>query len=253
MNRNIFSIGIVASSLVLGACAADMSTADMIQLGMSGAQALALNDGQLRDSANQSCAQMDSKNTLAASNSAYAQRLRHIVKGLPSTADGASLNYQVYLAKDVNAWAMPNGCIRVYSGLMDVMSDDEVRGVLGHEIGHVDLGHSKNRYRVAAAAAIGREALSRSSNSTVARLSASEVGDLTQKFLNAQFSQQQELAADDYSYHLHVRQGLNPRPIASSFDKLTKLSGGGSTLFSSHPGASNRAERIRQRIAQDGK
>ncbi|BBQ84581.1 hypothetical protein WP3W18E02_31100 [Klebsiella sp. WP3-W18-ESBL-02] len=33
---------------------------------------------------------------------------------------------------DVNAWAMANGCVRVYSGLMDLMNDNEVEGVLGH-------------------------------------------------------------------------------------------------------------------------
>ncbi|VTR30443.1 Uncharacterized metalloprotease yggG [Serratia fonticola] len=34
---------------------------------------------------------------------------------------------------------MANGCIRVYSGLMDMMDDNEVEGVLGHEMGHVAL------------------------------------------------------------------------------------------------------------------
>ena len=31
------------------------------------------------------------------------------------------------MTKDVNAWAMGNGCVRVYSGLMDQMNDDEPR------------------------------------------------------------------------------------------------------------------------------
>ncbi|STL35893.1 peptidase, M48B family [Escherichia coli] len=38
--------------------------------------------------------------------------------------------------------AMANGCVRVYSGLMDMMNDNEIEGVLGHELGHVALGHS---------------------------------------------------------------------------------------------------------------
>ena len=64
----------------------------------------------------------------------------------------------------VNAFAMANGCIRVYSGLMDMMTDNEVEAVLGHEMGHVALGHVKkgmqvalgtNAIRVAAASAGG--------------------------------------------------------------------------------------------------
>ncbi len=74
------------------------------------------------------------------------------------------MNYKVYMAKDVNAFAMANGCIRVYSGLMDMMTDNEVEAVLGHEMGHVALGHVKkgmqvalgtNAIRVAAASAGG--------------------------------------------------------------------------------------------------
>jgi hypothetical protein len=40
------------------------------------------------------------------------------------------VNYKVYMAKDVNAFAMANGCIRVYSGLMDMMTDNEVEAVI---------------------------------------------------------------------------------------------------------------------------
>lgn len=38
------------------------------------------------------------------------------------------------MTSDVNAWAMANGCVRVYSGLMDMMNDNEIEGVLGHEL-----------------------------------------------------------------------------------------------------------------------
>ena len=158
---------LLCSTLFLGACANNMSTNDLLSLGTSGVQALTLTDGQLRDTANQSCAQMDKANNMAPANSKYSQRLNNIKKGLPSSIDGVPLNFQVYQVRDINAWAMPNGCIRVYSGLMDLMTDDEVRGVLGHEIGHVQLGHSKNRFRVAALASLGREVLAKSGNSTL--------------------------------------------------------------------------------------
>ncbi len=42
---------------------------------------------------------------------------------------------------------MANGCIRVYSGLMDMMTDNEVEAVIGHEMGHVALGHVKKECR----------------------------------------------------------------------------------------------------------
>jgi uncharacterized protein YicC (UPF0701 family) len=45
--------------------------------------------------------------------------------------DRMRLNCKVYMTQDVNA--TPDGSIRVYSGLMDLMTDQELRGVLGHD------------------------------------------------------------------------------------------------------------------------
>jgi len=38
---------------------------------------------------------------------------------------------------DVNAFACGDGSIRVFSALMDLMDDDELMAISGHEIGHV--------------------------------------------------------------------------------------------------------------------
>ena len=62
---------LLCSTLFLGACANNMSTNDLLSLGTSGVQALTLTDGQLRDTANQSCAQMDKANNMAPANSKY--------------------------------------------------------------------------------------------------------------------------------------------------------------------------------------
>ena len=153
------------------------------------------------------------------------------------------------MTKDVNAWAMANGCVRVYSGLMDLMSDDEVRGVLGHEIGHVALGHTKRAMQVAYTTAAARGALGATGNATLAALSTSQIGELGETFINAQFSQRQESEADDYSFDLLTKNGANRQALVTAFQKLAKLDGGQSSLLSSHPGSEARAKHIQDRIA----
>lgn len=96
---------------------------------------------------------------------------------------------------------MANGCIRVYSGLMDMMNDNEVEGVLGHEMGHVALGHTRKAMQVAYSATAARSAIS-SLGGVSATLSQSQLADLGEKYVNAQFSQKQESEADDYSFDL---------------------------------------------------
>ena len=64
---------------------------------------------------------MDAKAKIAPANSEYSQRLNKIAAALGDNINGQPVNYKVYETKDVNAFAMANGCIRVYSGLMDLM------------------------------------------------------------------------------------------------------------------------------------
>jgi len=73
--------------------------------------------------------------------------------------NGQPLNFKVYQSKEVNAFAMPDGSIRIYSGLMDKMNDNELAFVIGHEIGHVAEGHSKKRFQTALLVGAGRDAL----------------------------------------------------------------------------------------------
>ena len=91
--------------------------------------------------------ELDAKNTVAKGNT-YAKRLEKITAKLKNE-DGLTLNYKVYMVKDVNAFALPDGSIRVFAGLMDMMTDDELFFVIDHEIGHVKLGHSADAFRVA--------------------------------------------------------------------------------------------------------
>lgn len=218
----------------------------LTQAGGSLFSAASLSDANVKQLSDQSCAEMDKKNTVATADSTYAKRLTNIMAGLKNT--GLPLDAKVYMTKDVNAWAMANGCVRVYSGLMDLMTDDEVRGVLGHEIGHVALGHTKAAMQVAYSTAAARGLLGSLGNTTLTALSSSQVGELGETFINAQFSQRQESAADDYSYDLLTKNGQNRQALVTAFQKLAKLDGGNSSLLSSHPGSAARAQHIQDRL-----
>ena len=145
---------------------------------------------------------------------------------------------------------MDNGCIRVFAGLMDMMTDDEVRAVVGHEIGHVLLGHSKKSMQTAYTLQAARGAAG--AVSATAALNQSELGDLGHKFIEAQFSQAQETDADDQSYGMLHKEKLSRTGLVTLFQKLAKLEGSGHSMFSSHPSSPDRAQRIQSRIDKDG-
>ncbi|GHD59005.1 M48 family metallopeptidase [Jeongeupia chitinilytica] len=240
-------VAITASMLAFSGCA-QMDANALLQSGATAAQAAMLTDADVQKLSVQSCQQQDAQSKIAPASSSYAKRLNNVMKGLPTSVNGAPLNFKVYQTKDVNAWAMANGCVRVYSGLMDLMTDDEVRAVLGHEIGHVALGHTKKAAQVAYSVAAARGAVGAAGNATVTALSKSQLADLGEQLINAQFSQSQESAADDYSFDLLKSKGYNPQALVTSFQKLAKLDGGNSSIMSSHPASADRAKHIQDRI-----
>ncbi|WMY73058.1 M48 family metallopeptidase [Buttiauxella selenatireducens] len=220
---------------------------------MSAYKAATLSDADVKAISNNSCKEMDSESQIAGKSSKYTKRLNKIAKSLGSQINGTPVNYKVYLTSDVNAWAMANGCVRVYSGLMDMMSDNEVEGVLGHEMGHVALGHSLEKMQTAYATMAARDAISATSG-VASQLSQSQLGDLAEGVINATFSRSEESEADDFSYDLLKKRKINTQGIATSFDKLATLSGGESkSMFNSHPPSTERAQHIRDRIAADKK
>jgi putative metalloprotease len=224
-----------------------MDSNTLLGSGMNLVKAATLTDAEVKSLADAACAESDRLNTVAPAKNKYSVRLAGIMKKFGPSIDGTPIDAKVYLVRDVNAFAMANGCVRVFAGLMDLMNDDEVRGVVGHEMGHVALGHTKKAMQTAYTAAAAR-GVAASGTGVVAQLSQSQLGELTEALVNAQFSQTQELAADDYSFDLLTKLKLKREGLVTAFQKLAKLDNGASSMLSSHPSSPDRAKRIEDRI-----
>ena len=241
----------IALALALSAAATTGSAIDLggaLGAGSKLAKGATLSEQEVRENAAQACAYMDQNNKVAPAGNPYAKRLAAITKGL-NNEDGLQLDFKAYLVQDVNAFAMANGCVRVFAGLMDQFSDDEVRGVIGHEIGHVKLGHSLSKMRTALLTAGAREGVAASGKGRASEIAASQIGGLAESVVNSQFSQKEELAADEYGYHFMVRHSYDPNAMVSMFKKL----GGSGGLVSSHPASPKRAKNIESLIAKGAK
>ncbi|WP_243140659.1 M48 family metallopeptidase [Pelistega ratti] len=230
-------------ALSLGACKT-LDVASAIEAGSSLFQAASISDDEMKAIGLQSAKKLDAENKTAPASNAYAKRLNKITKNFKSY-NGIPLNFKVYLTKSVNAFALPNGDVRVYAGLMDLMTDDEVLFVVGHEIGHVIEGHSKARMRTNLLATAARQAAVASGNSIASTLSSGEIGELAHNFVNAQYSQSQEYDADTFGLKI-LKENNRPKEAGvSALRKLASLNGGSNaSILSSHPDSLKRAERI---------
>lgn len=231
-------------------------------LALSGAskaiQALTISDEQIQAYVRQSVIQMDAQNKVSPATSSYSKRLANLTRGL-TDVDGLPLNFKVYETKQVNAFACADGSVRVYSGLMDLLSDDEVLGVIGHEIGHVALKHSKKEMQNAYLTSAALDGLG-SVSTSLASLSQSQLRAFGEAALNARYSKKQELQADDYGYEFLKAKGKNPIAMIKSFQKMLALKNSQSSatsssmnqLLSSHPDLETRINRIAEKAIADG-
>lgn len=256
MKKNLLKgAGIILAMTMMTGCGSSMDMNRLMSAATQSIQAMTLTDDQVAQYVHQSVLQMDSQNPVASENDAYTKRLRNLTSGLTSV-DGIPLNFKVYKVTDVNAFACADGSVRVFAGIMDLMNDDELLGIIGHEIGHVALHHSRNQLKNELMNGALRDAIG-STSSTMAALTDSQLAQIGQALMSAKYSQKQETAADDFGYDFLRGAGRNPWGMVSSFEKLEKLENGNQSsyitqMFSSHPDTQARIAHISARCQQDG-
>lgn len=249
---------LLATVAALSSCSVigKLNTQRLQQGGLYLAQALILTDDQVKEYVHQYVVQMDAESQVLPASSPYTKRLNRLVANFKSV-DGQPLNFKVYKENEINAFACADGSVRVYTGIMDAMTDQELLGVIGHEIGHVAMHHTRKQMQVGMVTSATLQGLA-STSDKVAALTDSQLGALGEYIVNAKYSRVQESEADDYGYDFLVKGKKNPWAMVMAFEKLQKMDGGSgktsvvANLFSSHPNTATRIERMSRRCQEDG-
>jgi len=221
----------------------DMLTA--IDGGKDAVKAITLSDKDVLAISSKSTDFLDKKNRLAPPDNKYSIRLNRLINQKFQDGDVA-FNYGVYISPEVNAFALADGSIRIYGGLMDMLTDGELRFVIGHEMGHVVKRHIREKIRLAYAASAVRKGVA-SQNNAAGEIARSVFGGFAESLINAQFSQLEEKEADDYGLLFLKKKDFEPRDAVSALKKLAGL-GRGHSFLSSHPDPDKRAERLQAQL-----
>ena len=168
-----------------------LNAGKLLSAGKDVAKAITLSDDDIARLSRESVEWMDAHNPVADDSTSYGARLKRLTEGI-TEVDGLPLNFKVYLVVDVNAFACGDGSIRVFAALMDLMDDDELMSIIGHEIGHVVHADTKHAMKNAYLASAARNAAGAAEGSALAKLSDSQLGEVVTAFTDAQFSQKQE-------------------------------------------------------------
>lgn len=213
---------LLIAALALGSVSCgSLNNAQLMSALEKGSQAMSITNDQVAKYAAQAVVQMDAQNKVAPANSEYTKRLNRLVGDI-ETVGNTPLNFKVYLTNDVNAFACADGSVRVYSGIMDMMTDDELLGIIGHEIGHVGMQHSTNAMKSQLINSALLDVVG-STSGTMANLTNSQLGQLATSLMSSKYSRKQENEADDFGYDFLVYCGKNPYNMVLAFEKCFSL------------------------------
>ncbi len=139
-----------------------------------------------------------------------------------------------------NAMALPDGTMVILDDLVRIaQNDDEIAGVIAHEIGHIYHRHSIRQYVRATGLTFLTYFILGDSASVFDEFASVAVG-ITQLSYGRDF----ELEADRYSSRLMRLSGRDPNALIDMLEKLNASEKTG--IFSTHPGLLERREHLHE-------
>lgn len=171
-----------------------------------------------------------------------------------SDAAKTPYQYEFHVLADpnqVNAFAMPGGQIFITAGLLKRLeSEDQLAGVLGHEVGHVVARHSAEQMAkqdltqglVGAAGVLGGD------------MNSAQYAQMIGNMVNMKYGREDELESDDLGVRFMVQTGYDPHALIRVMEILDEASGGQAPpeFQSTHPSPENRVAKIRAAIEKYG-
>lgn len=180
-----------------------------------------------------------------------AQRLIPMTAAFRGDATAWPWEVNVITSSELNAWCMPGGKMAVYTGLLEQLqlTDDELAGVMGHEIAHALREHGREKASraagVGAAASIGG-ALIGAYFGIDSGLGQSVIGTLGDLAYMRPNSREMEQEADRIGVELAARAGYDPFAAIALWEKMGRtVRGQPPQWLSTHPSHESRIADLR--------
>lgn len=198
------------------------------------------------------CRQVEKEYTLD-DDPLIAHRVGEIGRGIAAVSDRRDIEYvfKVLKEEEVNAVSLPGGFVYVNKGLIDkVSNDDELAGVLAHEVGHITARHAVKRLQALQGYMVAGLLLAAGARS--GEVSAAADAAFTELLLG--YSREDELLADQLGARYAGSAGYDPRGMISFLQKLQDIERRKPlrprSYFRTHPYPADRIRVTKQEIGE---
>ena len=163
---------------------------------------------------------LDDNNKVASDS--YTKRLNSLVSPKYTSVDGLKLNYKAYTSEEANIIACADGSIRVYTGMMDLLDDDQLLAVIAVQIGHIKNKDVRNSLMKVASEENADNAAAAQLEKMLS-LSGDKLGTVVNELIQIPYTAAQNTAADNYAYSLLEKNGANASGLSSALSKFADL------------------------------
>jgi len=159
--------------------------------------------------------------------------------------------FEFHLLRDdrtVNAFALPGGQVFITAALYSKFeNEDQLAGVLGHEVGHVIHRHGAERM---ASSGFIQGLIQSVMIGSGGSGSMAQVANVVGQYSSMSYGRDQELESDDFGVRMMLEAGYDAENLIGVMDILEAASGGSRTpeFQSSHPSPENRRQKIKESI-----
>jgi predicted Zn-dependent protease len=189
-------------------------------------------------------------------NTTYQRALQQVSTNILAAIGENPANWEavVFESPEANAFALPGNKIGVYEGMFAIATNvDELAAVVGHEIGHNQAEHARERLSSAAATQTGTQILSavlQIGNIGYANEIAGLLGAGVEYGLILPYSRNQELEADSIGLINMAQAGYDPRAAIKLWQNMQAAGERAPEFLSTHPAPESRIAALEAKMPE---
>jgi Zn-dependent protease with chaperone function len=173
------------------------------------------------------------------------ERLRRVMlpllKGMNNARNPAEVRVGIMDDPHINAASAGGGKFYVTTGLLQKANDEQLSGVMAHELAHDDLGHVAKAQALSTGLGIGIVILDQIIPGS------GSITPIAGQLIARGYSRREEYAADRHAMTILGRAGRPSETMMSTLNWLLQTEGGSSGgFFATHPATTDRIEALRQ-------
>lgn len=149
------------------------------------------------------------------------ERVRAIGRRIAAVCDRRELIYHVAVVEgeDVNAFSLPGGWVYLNDGLIEkAANDDELAGVIAHEIAHITARHAVARYE----SSLGLQIVQLATLAT-RQAAASQGAGIAMRAAQLAYARDDELEADRLGVKYMKAAGFDPKGMLTFLQTLREI------------------------------